>query len=247
MRSSIAKIYLQPSFVVCVLVLLLSGVGMSKFNIEQEPWPLDKSLELLDQSGMGPYRVVRKIEIVDKDTLDALGTKDYIQWIIEDTEEPEDSSRRMLMLFITYYPLADRVPHVPEECRIGAGYNLLASKSVEYTLETKAIEKTVPGTRLVFQGGSTGHWEKLSVFYLMNVNGIYKGDRKAARRILYMNMFKKHSYFSKVEWNFMTGSGRPGYLDEDEGRKAGEKLLAVVLPIFESEHWPKEGSEQNDN
>jgi hypothetical protein len=247
MRGSIVRIYLQPTFVVCVLVLSLSGAVMSQFYIEQEPWPLVKSLNLLDQSGMGPYRIIRKTEITDKDTLKALGTEDYIQWILEDTEVPEDSSCRRTMLFVTYYPLADRVPHAPEICFIGAGYDLLASKSVQYTLEIAGAEKTIPGTRLVFQGGSSGYWEKLSQFYLMNVNGIYAGDRDAARFTLNKNIFRKHSYFSKIEWNFMAGSGSTSYLDEDEGRKAGEKLLAVVLPILEREHWPKEGSEQNDN
>ena len=247
MRGSIVRIYLEPAFVVCVLVLSLSGVVMSQFYIDQEPWPLVKSLDLLDQSDMGPYRVLDKIETMQKDTLEALGTEDYIQWILEDTEVPEGSPCRRAMLFVTYYPLADKVPHVPEECYAGAGYHLLASESVQYALEMDGVEKTVPGTRLVFQGGSSGYWEKLSQFYLMNVNGIYAGDRNAARFALNKNIFKKHSYFSKVEWNFMTGSGRPGYLDEDEGRKAGEKLLAVALPILESEHWPKEGSEQNDN
>jgi hypothetical protein len=247
MQGSIVRIYLQPAFVLCVLVLSLSGVVMSKFYIEQEIWPLAKSLDLLDQSDMGPYRVISKIEIKEKDTLDALGTEEYIQWVLEDTEMPEDSSLRRVILFVTYYPFANRVPHVPEECRIGAGYELLASESAQYTLETDGVEKTVPGTRLVFQGSSVGRWEKMSLFYLMSVNGIYAGDRDAARFALNKNMLKKHSYFSKVEWNFITNSGRAAYLDENEGRKAGEKLLAVVLPILESEHWPKEGSEQNDN
>lgn len=247
MRSAIMKIYLEPAFVVCVLVLSLSGVVMSKFYIAKEPWPPVKSLNLLDESDMEPYRVVMKSEIKDKDTLAQLGTEEYIQWVLEDAEVSEDSPVRKALLFVTYYPLADVVPHVPEHCWVGAGYNLLASDAMDYTLKKDGVEKKVPGMRLVFQGGSSGFWEKLSQFYLMNANGIYARDRNSARFALNKNIFKKHSYFSKVEWNFMTGSGMPSYLDKEEGRKAGEKLLAVVLPILENKHWPKDSPEESDD
>jgi len=246
--NTILKIYLEPAFVICALVLSLSGVVMSQFYIVQEPWLLRKSLSLLDESSLSPYRVISKIEISNSDTLAQLGTEEYIQWVLEDAEVADESPCRKAMLFVTYYPLADRVPHVPEECFVGAGYSLLGMpQAVEYTLDINGIRKTVPGTRLVFQGGPSGYWSKLSQFYLMNVNHVYAGDRDAARFALNKNIFKKHSYFSKVEWNFMTGSGRTSYLDEDEGREASEKLLAVILPILEKEHWPSEIAEQSNN
>lgn len=247
MRSAIMRTYLEPAFVICVLVLSLSGVVMSKFHITKEPWPPVRSLKFLDESDMGPYRVVSKSEIKDKDTLAQLGTEEYIQWVLEDTEVPEDSPVRKALLFVTYYPLADVVPHVPERCFVGAGYKPLGDESMKYAVEINGVQKTVPGTRLVFQGGSSGFWEKLSQFYLMNANGNYAGDGGAARFALNKNMFKKHSYFSKVEWNFMDGSGRASYLDQEEGRKAGEKLLSVILPILENQHWPKDSPKQGDS
>jgi len=241
------RTYLQPAFVVCVLVLSFSGVVMSKFYIELEPWPLKKPLENLEQSDLGPYRIVRKMAIKDEDVLTQLGTEDYIQWILEDTEASNDSPVGNVMLFITYYPLADRVPHVPEECYVGAGNQLLASEGIEYTLSRDEVEQNVDGRHLVFQRTVSSNWvfdEKFSAFYLFSVNGDYAGSRNSARLVLNKNMFAKHCYFSKVEWSFSARSGTSSYLGKDEARKAGEKLLAVILPILESEHWPKKDVEQ---
>lgn len=43
------RAYLQPAFVICVVILALGGVVMSKFDIEHEPWLLKKPLTLLEQ------------------------------------------------------------------------------------------------------------------------------------------------------------------------------------------------------
>lgn len=220
---------------------------MSKFYIEQEPWPLKKPLALLDEDGLGAYRVVKKLTIDNEDVLTQLGTEDYIQWFLEDTEALNDSPVRNVMLFITYYPLADRVPHVPEECYVGAGNQLLSSEDVEYTVLRNGAEENIEGTHLVFQKKAANYWgfdEKFSAFYLFSVNGGYAGSRNSARLALNKSVFSKHCYFSKVEWSFSTGSGTGSYLDEDEARKAGEKLLAVILPILESKYWPREAVKQ---
>ena len=238
------RAYLQPAFVICVVVLAAAGGVMSKFHIEQEPWPLKKPLTLLDQSDLGPYRIVEKAVIDDKDILDALGTEDYIQWVLEDVEAADDSPVCRVVLFVTYYALADRVPHVPEECYAGRGYKSPESDAMKLAVSQISTKQKVPGTHLVFQKtGSIVADERFSAFYLFNVSGTYAAGRNSVRLALNKNMFAKHSYFSKVEWFFLTSSGVRSYLEGDEATKAGEKLLAVILPILESEHWPKENTE----
>lgn len=246
------RAYLQPAFVICVVVLALSGAVMSKFDIEQEPWPLKKPLTLLEQEDLGPYVIASKQEIKNEDILKNLGTEDYIQWALDDTETPVDSPTRKVMLFITYYAIADRVPHVPEECYVGAGHQLLASDEMKFTIESPGGEQQVPGRALVFQKTSSDFWsgaEKFSAFYLFSVNGIYADSRESARFALNRNMFSRHSYFCKVEWNFYAASGVKSYLEKEEAKKAGEKLLAVILPILETKYWPTEeqtaGEEQS--
>ncbi|MBA7629758.1 hypothetical protein ES703_37262 [subsurface metagenome] len=245
-------IYMQPAFLICAAVLAIAGSGMSiaikSFGIylKKEPLPLKKPLDRLDEPrlggiGIAPYKVVLKHKIENEEIIKSLGTEDYIQWILEDLDEPFDSAVRKCLLFITYYDLPDRVPHVPEECYMGVGYQRLASDSVTFKMNKDGSEQNIPGRHLVFASTSSNYWAsdiKFSAFYLFSVNGVYTDSRENARIVLNRNIFGKHSYFSKVEWNFLTGSGAKTYLSKEEAIAAGEKLLGVILPILEREHWP---------
>ncbi len=128
-----------------MLVLAASGAGMSvtmkKLGIvfRKEPLLLKKSLESLDERDLTPYKVVLKQKIQDPDTLKALGTEDYIQWILEDTEQAAGSPAKECLLFVTYYRLPDRVPHVPEECWTGGGYQKLGSEAVTFKINDGKI------------------------------------------------------------------------------------------------------------
>ncbi len=255
--SKLKTIYLQPAFLICVAVLAVAGGGMSfaikSFGVylEKVPLPLKKPLELMDEDKLAPYRVVAKMKIENRDVLESLGTNDYIQWVVEDTQVPENSPVRKYTLFVTYYDLPDRVPHVPEECYLGSGYQKLASDNV--TLELKSsnygdntsndIEvasdtRTIEGKYLVFGGSSSTRWwraSKLPVLYIFHVNGDYAKSREEARLVLNKNLFRKSSYFCKIEVVFNRCSTSP---NKTEAVAAGQKLLGLVLPVLEREHLP---------
>ncbi len=246
MRSNI-RIYLQPAFLICVIVLGMAGGGMSlaikSFGVylKKEPLPLRKSLEFLDEDGLAPYTVApnEKYKIENKDIVKALGTEDYIQWILEDINEPANSSVKKCMLFITYYQLPDRVPHVPEECYTGGGFQKLASDSVTFSIkDNTGFERKINGKHIVFGSVKANLWRrggKFPVLYFFKVNGDYAGSREEARIALNKNLFRKSSYFCKIELVFNQTLIPP---DKEQAVKAGEKLLAVILPILETEHWP---------
>jgi hypothetical protein len=231
---------------ICVALLAIAGGGMSvaikSFGIylKKDPWPLKKSLDLLDEKGLAPYKVVSKSKIESEDVVDSLGTKDYIQWVLEDPDVPADSPVRYCSLFITYYELPDRVPHVPEECYMGSGFQRLASDSVTLELGTQKI----PVRYLVFTSMGSDYWQKgtkFPILYFFRANGSYVNSREDVRLVLNENIRGKHSYFSKVEWKFFnTGlAGRQGsYPTREEAVTASQKLLGVILPILEKEHWP---------
>jgi len=239
------RVYLQPAFVICVLVLATAVGGMSfatkKLGIvfEKEPLGLKKSLTLLDAENLKPYVVVSKEEITNADTLKALGTEDYIQWVMQDTEQAIESPARECLLFITYYPLPDRVPHVPEECWAGGGYQKLGSDAVTLEIDNKAgFKMKVPAKYIVFGPKKTSplHSDtRIPNLYFFKVNGQYAGSREDARFVLNKNLFGKTSYFCKMELVFNRSSVAPG---KEEAVEASEKLLAVVLPILEREHLP---------
>ena len=248
-RPKPARLYLQPAFLSCVLVLLMSGAGMSVMvrglggYLDKEPLPLTRSLEMLDEQALRPFRVVSRQYIENEDVLASLGTKDYIQWILEDPQAPDHSRAKRVMLFVTYYPLPDRVPHVPEECYMGAGFQRLATDTLTLALPQPAqrFGRTLRARYLVFGGSSRDNWHssvRVPVVYLFRVNGRYAANRDEARVALNRNIFGKSSYFSKVELVFNQGTGR---LSKQETVDTSQRLLARLLPILERDHWPAEG------
>jgi len=232
--------YLQPAFLICTLVLAVAAAGMSLATknlglyLKKEPLPLKKPLEALDEGGLVPYEVVAKHAIENEDVLKSLGTEDYIQWVLEDPREPIDSAVRRVLVFITYYPLPDRVPHVPEECYTGSGYQRLAAGAADLQVGPR----TIAGRYLLFNktsGDISAALQQFPVVYLFCVNGQYAGSRDDARIALNKNMFSKHSYFCKVELAFSQSRATATKAD---AVAASEKLLTVLLPVLERDHWP---------
>lgn len=246
-HRTLLRVYSQPAFLICAGVLVAAcsvmSVAIEGFSgfFRKAPLPSKKSLELLDESSLAPYQVIFKQKINNKEVVKGLGTEDYIQCTLEDTQVPAHSAVRNCSLFVTYYELPDRVPHVPDECYVGVGYQRLTRDSLTFHVDRAGIEHELAGRCVVFSGTNTNHWrsEKFSVFYLFRVNGVYTGSREATRVALDKNLFGKYSYFSKVEWKFFnTKFGQAIYPSKKEAVKASEKLLAVILPVLEREHWP---------
>jgi hypothetical protein len=263
--KTFAKYYLQSAFVICTAILAIAGSGMSlaikSFGVYliKEPIPLKKPLDLLGltdsnstSSDIGPYKVVSKTEIDNEEIVESLGTTDYIQWHLEDTLQSDESPLRYCSLFITYYGIQDRVPHVPEECYMGSGYQRLASESVLFTdifnsdsqisKDKVTKQSQIPARYLVFAGTDGNNWAsetKFSVFYLFSVNGVYTNNRTETRAVLNKNLFGKYSYFSKVEWKFYNKKfGSLVYPKKEKAIQASKKLLRAILPLLEEQHWP---------
>ena len=68
--NDILRIYCQPAFLICAAVLAVSGAGMSVavksfgLYLKKEPLPLKRSLDLLDEDALAPYKVVSKGKII---------------------------------------------------------------------------------------------------------------------------------------------------------------------------------------
>ncbi|MHC4336426.1 MAG: hypothetical protein ACYSTG_00550 [Planctomycetota bacterium] len=245
MKVDVVKAYTQPAFLICVALLAIAGAAMERVHVEKVAFPLKRSLDLLDESSLTPYKVISKERIGNEEVIKSLGTEDYIQCVLEDTDVPADSDVRKCFLFITYYKLPDKVPHVPEECYIGSGHQRLASDNMTFVVNKYGSEQKILGRHLVFESTSSGYWgtsEKFSVLYLINVNGVYTNSREGARWLLNKNIFSKHVYFCKVEWNFLSASGDRTYPKKEEAVAASQKLLGVILPILEKEHWPNQST-----
>lgn len=247
-KGTFIQNYTQPSFLICFLVLAVAAgvmsVAVKTFGLylKKEPLPIRKSLDLLDEKGLGPYKVLDKAKIQNSEIVDSLGTEEYIKWLLEDTQADKASAVRKCLLFITYYDLPDRVPHVPEECYSGSGHQQILSKGIEVNVNKGDHTEKVPCRYLVFSRISNNPWESDSEFpvmYVFSVNNVYANTRNQARTILNKNIFGKHSYFCKIEWNYFNNElGSYSYPEEEEASQASKKLLDVILPILEKEHLP---------
>lgn len=238
------KAYLQPAFLICTVVLAVAAGGMSVATrklglyLKKEPLLLNKSLDDLDPERLAPFRVIAREKIENEDILRELGTEDYIMWVVEDPGEALRSPVREFLVFVTYYRLPDRVPHVPEECYTGGGYQRLNTDAVFFEIGQDDVRRTIPGRYLRFD--KTSHDISLGprqfpVLYLFRVNGEYAGNRDEARMALNKNIFGRHSYFCKVELVFNQSRTAPS---KDDALAASERLLALLLPVLEQEHWP---------
>lgn len=239
------KPFLQPAFLLCVITLAATGGGISLamkalgVKLIKEPMPIKKPFDQLDSHDLSPYRVLDKTKITNDDVLESLGTEDYIQWILEDTEAPKSSPVRRVLLFLTYYEKPDQVPHVPEECWSGGGFQRLATDSVAFDVQSEGFSATVPGKYLLFGSLRSDIWLRrgnVPVLYFFKVNGQYAGSRDDARVVLAKNLFGDASYFSKVEFVFNSSTMQASKAD---AVAATEKLLSVILPLLEKEHWPE--------
>ncbi len=254
--KKLLSIYIQPAFILCVLALAAASAGMkivkSTKDIKRikKELPLKASFDLLNEEAIAPYKPISKYTIKNKDILESLGTEQYLQWMVEDTNAPANSPTRYCSLFITYYTgNPDQVPHVPEECYTGGGSQ--KTKTIELVLRpdfsasnsiVNSMPKSIPARCLFFSKESPNAWQSNEIFpviYLFKVNGLYRGNRTTTRLALMSNFKSEYSYFSKVEWKFFNNlPGATVYPTKEQAVLASEKLLAVILPVLEKNHWP---------
>lgn len=236
--------YRQPAFMICTVVLALAAGGMSVAQkklglvLKKAPLPLQRSLDALNEAALAPYEVIARQKIENEEIVASLGTTDYIQWVLEDPCEATDSPVRRVMLFVTYYALPDRVPHVPEECYTGGGYQRLGTDDVRLRIDGVVGREEIPGRCLLFKASGANLMRgapEFPVLYFFRVNGEYAGNRDQARMALNRNIFSPASYFCKVELVFNQAFAAP---TKGEAVAASERLLARLLPALQRDHWP---------
>jgi len=246
--KSYMKNYLQVPFILTIGLLLLTAGFIYGYNrlkgntLIKKPLPLKLSFDEFDEKLIAPYKVLNKSKIDNQDVLESLGTEDYLQWMLEDTSADEMSPVKHCSFFVTYYTgNPDQVPHVPEACYTGGGNQVQSSSTVSIDIgdfNVPEIPKEISATALAFTRKSSEIWESSSEFvvmYFFKVNGVYKGNRTGVRVAL-GDLTSEYSYFSKVEIKFFNARGiNP---DKKQSVEAASRLLKVVLPVLEKNHWP---------
>ncbi len=236
--------YMKASFLVCASVLLLAAstkaILIKRLGIQLTKLPikLQTPFDDFNEDVLAPYQVVNKQTIGNREILESLGTDVYLQWLLEDTEADPASPTRYCSLFITYYTgNPDMVPHVPNECYVGGGNALKIAQTLSVELSEKG---KVSFQYVLFTQTAQNSMQSdvdFSVQYLFHANGQYCKDRTDTRTTLF-DWFSKYSYFCKVEWKFFGQSSFEPYPSKEQTLAASTKLLSLLLPELEKNHWP---------
>jgi len=234
----------EPAFLVCVFVLAVSAFGFRLWgggDLLKLPLALRKPLEALDPNRLAPYEVVKLPKIGEETIVEALGTKDYIQWQLLDTGLSADDPFYRGNLFVTYYTgNPDKVPHVPDWCYVGSGG--IIDQKLEISITVPGCGRESDGDQLTLRileiktphhGIGMTSYARRVVSYVFGVNGDYACTRTEVR-MKQRNRKDRYAYFSKVEVWFEGGQELP----VSQHVEAMEKIYRKVLPLLWSEHWP---------
>ncbi|MFA5864094.1 MAG: exosortase-associated EpsI family protein [Phycisphaerae bacterium] len=240
MNKVIKEALRDRSFVIAGLVLLISAMSIQatakymKLHFRKERLELKKSLQQFDDGQMRPYRLVDK-QRISKEVEEALGTSEYLQMRFEDPaiDNPNEFGKTV-SLFVTYYTGdPDQVPHVPDVCYIGGGFDPAGSYDTSVRIPGLGLKnETLPVRVLTFKNTRNIPTVYQTVIYFFFVNGHYTETRDKVR-VYQADVRIKYAYFSKVEVSF--GSTEPP--KGDKALELGEKFLNKALPILIKDHW----------
>lgn len=228
---------LTPHFVVAtgilaVAALLVGPVAWSmNFRQGKAPISLRKALSAMDVDRLAPYRIKERATL-ESSVVEALGTDQYIHWMLEDTSVPAGDALHDVQLFVTYDTGGQsRVPHVPDECRLGAGYQpARAHENREVKIETSGGPAEVPLRVCTFVKTAVFHGDEQTVVYLFDANGKLAATRDAVRHLV-NDPRNRFGYFSKIEMSFPRAS-------REDSVKGAAKLLGKLLPVLAEDHLP---------
>lgn len=257
-RSIADRRWVTRPFLVAVALLgaaaILAGPVSGRLRLHQAKLglPLKKPFSEFDVSKIAPLRVVER-QVLDSTVVEALGTDRYLSWTIEDSRVGPGDPLRFANLLVTYYSGGHNlVPHTPDVCYLGAGYQpgrahenvMLSVPGLEATGARNPAEEPSPtrsGSQLwvrvlTFVKTAIFDRQEVSVVYAFHCNGRFVEtgtlvDPRTAVRFLINDPKYAHAYFSKVEVSFPRAT-------REESLKGAVKLFGVILPVLVRDHWP---------
>lgn len=229
---------MTPPFIAAVILLVtavvLDGPVGRWMDVKRDklPLPLRAPLNTLREDALRPYRV-RTRHILEPVVVEALGTDMYLSWSLEDTSVPQGDPLRRADLLVTYDTGGNNlVPHTPDVCRLGAGYQP-AQPHENVKIPVPALghgSGSIPLRVCTFVKTDVFARGKVSVVYTFHCNGKFVATRSGVR-VLINDLTNTYAYFSKVEVSF------PG-ATRDQCVEGSKKLLDRVLPVLLEHHWP---------
>jgi len=241
-KNASSRLFAGP-WCIAFALLVFGVVFLGPFNQRimrtrpvKTPLPVKAPLNLLVSSELAPYRVLHRHRL-DSAIVEALGTEEYLNWTLEDPTEPPTSSLRFVNVFVTYDTGGnDLVPHTPDVCLLGAGYEAAQRhENVELTMDTTdPAWRNVPVRVCTFVKTAVFDKAEVTVVYTFRVNGAFAAVRERVRLLIH-DPRTTHGYFSKVEVSF---SGVHGGASRAETVEGARRFLNTILPLLLRDHWP---------
>lgn len=224
---------------VVAVLLLGSGAFLSQFvtrwldiKLVKQPLPLVTPLSRMSESAVAPYRVVAR-EVIPAPIAVVLGTSKYLSWTLENESVAADDPLRYARLFVTFYTGGHNlVPHTPDQCYVGGGYNpAQPHENMEIVLPSLPDDLSPVAIRVCtfVKTGVFGN-KKLSVIYTFNANGRFVATRIGVRLAITAPT-DTYAYFSKVEVSFPNAT-------RAQSIEGARLLFDRVLPALLQDHWP---------
>jgi len=237
--NGLKSAFSRPTFVVCTVILLLSAIGLEAtvrflgLAFRKRPVPLQQPFRQFDFAQLGPEYRLEETHAITAEGLQELGTDEYLSCTLRDTRRSSTDPLSHVNVLITYYTGdPDQVPHVPDVCYLGGGFQQLGSEKLSLTVpELGSAGKDIPLRQLKFGKQIFGARQEAMVLYLFSANGKYECDREMLRLIL-GDPRERYAYFSKVEVSF------PASSNVDQAGECGLEVLAKLLPVLVRDHWP---------
>lgn len=125
-----ARRLLNPAFVVCVV--LLFGVGLALPMVVKAlgfyliKLPIEASQKLTSvPSRSGPWEQLGRDQVYSAEIQESLGTQNYIDRVYKRDNPDPSKPPIILQVHCAYYTgTVDTVPHVPERCMVGGGWEI---------------------------------------------------------------------------------------------------------------------------
>ncbi len=230
-----------PFIIACLMLLCAKFVISPQFDKlglggEKKSLELRRPLGEMSKEDLGPYLFKTNLNI-SPEVEDALGAKDYLSWLFVDTSisEPKDPLR-YIRLFVTYYSGGrDLVPHTPDECFLGSGYQTIEKKNLTLPIESMGLD--LPIRALTFQKSDVFDRDKPTVLYTFHCNGEFTETRTGVR-VRINAPLNKYAYFCKIEVTLGGASRNIGSPEREASIQAANKFLNVVLPRLVNDHMP---------
>lgn len=225
--------FLSPPFVLAVAMLgvaaFLTGpvadlLGFIPFKSEL---PIRKPLNKLSEASLGGYEIKKRITLTDV-VIEALGTEEYISWVLEDPARASDDPLKTARLDVTYYTGGQNlVPHTPDVCMVGGGY---AGTCEPETIGIKSFDLELPIRVCTFRKLELGSPGDINVVYTFYCNGRFQVSSRFVRARL-NEPRNQYAYFSKVEISL-------GSATREQTVEGARILMEGLLPELIDAHWP---------